>query len=245
MMKKLIAGLLVLTLLLGTCAFFSKVNATEEEENNKEKIDEIIDKAQEIKEEITGNIDKEAVEDIKNVIENKAEDLSNDIKELRDKAIDKLEELENKYGIDLSEYKDRVNEAVENYQNTEGYTVEQLAMDIQEIYDDLLKEIEDENVKENLIINIAKDYAVARAYAEQKIQELKDKVEENVNLIKETYPELEEIDDINDIFEIVLDEIAEGEDAILEFIEDYRRRSRRNNGRSCKQSKNKDFRIKI
>ena len=204
-MKKFLASLIVAVMMLGSFSFVSYVRADNEI----------------VEEEINAPEVNEIIEQIEENVQNVGKALTSEIEALRDNVIAELERIEDEYGIDLGAYRDRIAEAVEKYQTTEDYSDEDLAQDLQDIYNDFMQEIEDEEVKEQVLENIAEAYAAAREYVENQIDEIKASVKEDIEILKETYPELAEIEDLDDLGDLIFTKIGEYEDAILELIEDY------------------------
>ena len=217
-MKKRISIVLILTVfLIRTLAIFNIVNAAEIAQTNV--LNEVIAESKtienKVKENVKNTIDQNKVNEIQTEVVNTQKELTKEIVTLRDNAIEKLEEIEKEYKIDLTEYKNRIKSAVEKYQTKENYTLEDLTAEIQKIYNNAMEKIENDEAKEKIKENIAQTYANMREYAEKEIATLRATVSEEMNKVKEKYPELEIME--QDIYE----NIQEYEDKVLETIEDF------------------------
>lgn len=172
-----------------------------------------------VKENISNSVDQNKVNEVKKEVtetySNVKKELTPEIIAIRDNAIAKLEEVEKEYNIDLTEYKNRIKAAVNKYQTQEDYTVEDLTAEVQTIYNYMMKNITSDEAKQKIKENIAQTYADIRAYVEKEIAALRNSVSEEMNKVKEKYPELEIIE------EDILENIQEYEDNILETIEDF------------------------
>ena len=189
-------------------------------------INEVITGAQgkynEVKENVINTIGENTINEIQAQVgetyTNVKGRVTDEVIAIRDNAIAKLDEIEEEYGIDLTEYKDRVTNAIEEYQMEEDYTVTDLAADIQDIYNELIQDVEDNEVKEKIMGNIAVAYANARENVENQIEQIREDAETKIAELKEEYPQIENIEVIA---ESIYAKIGEYEDDILELVEAF------------------------